>query len=466
MGIRAKQVDTGTFGATTAGRAPFGASLFDATLAGTVFAAGAIPSAKLADGANFLKRDGSVIPTANLPMGSFKLTGLAAGVGANDAVNKGQLDSAITGIKWKDTVKVVGFFGEATVVVINGLTPALGDAVVATTAATPTAGSSDALAIGDLAEFDGTSWKLLYANVAGRLPNGLRLIVSTTATLLSPLTSSADEGKVLLSVADPGTINGSVSDFSNTLEAIDGNAVLVQCPPGDTAPSVFENIGYVFDGAVPTGFWIQFTGVGQINAGAGLSKTTNTINVGDINRGVQANANDLQVDASEIAGNGLAQTAGGGNEHLLRILPDTTATDDSAAVVVASTGLSINGDVVSVDQVPSNYTRSISGTGVDIKDLASHLLGIDNALASAGGTPNQELVTTQNITGTDTALTDTLNNVPVSATSLKLFLNGILLLQGAGNDYSVSGQTITWLANTGTAPDLDTSDELIAVYES
>jgi hypothetical protein len=82
------------------------------------------------------------------------------------------------------------------------------------------------------------------------------------------------------------------------------------------------------------------------------------------------------------------------------------------------------------------------------------------------GTPRQEIVTTQNITGTDTALSDKLNFAPVSSASVLLFLNGVFQAQGAGYDYTISGITITWLASSGTAVDLTTSDVLVAVYQS
>lgn len=81
-------------------------------------------------------------------------------------------------------------------------------------------------------------------------------------------------------------------------------------------------------------------------------------------------------------------------------------------------------------------------------------------------TPRQESVTTQNVTGTDTALTDLLDNAPVSNASVTLFLNGVFQRQGAGADYSISGQTITWLAASGTAVDMTTGDVLVAVYSS
>lgn len=76
----------------------------------------------------------------------------------------------------------------------------------------------------------------------------------------------------------------------------------------------------------------------------------------------------------------------------------------------------------------------------------------------------QESIDTENITGADTAITDTLAAAPRTGSVLRLFLNGVYQEQGSGKDYTLAGQTITWLASTGTAVDLETSDVLHAVY--
>jgi hypothetical protein len=103
----------------------------------------------------------------------------------------------------------------------------------------------------------------------------------------------------------------------------------------------------------------------------------------------------------------------------------------------------------------------------DTADSRNRVVAVSQLSAGGGGnTPRQEAVTTEVITGTDTAITDTLDNTPVSNASVKLFFNGVLATQGAGADYTISGSTITWLASSGTAPDMDTNDELIAVYAS
>jgi len=67
----------------------------------------AISTSKLADGANFIKKDGSVAFTANQSMGGYRLTGLAAGVNSGDAVNKSQLDavtSTVKNMEWQPSV--------------------------------------------------------------------------------------------------------------------------------------------------------------------------------------------------------------------------------------------------------------------------------------------------------------------------------------------------------------------------
>ena len=53
-----------------------------------------------------IKKDGSVTYTAAQSMGGFKITSLAAGTVSSDAVNKGQMDAALEGLKPKAAVRV------------------------------------------------------------------------------------------------------------------------------------------------------------------------------------------------------------------------------------------------------------------------------------------------------------------------------------------------------------------------
>lgn len=53
-----------------------------------------------------LRLDQFAAPTAAVSMGGQRITNVATPTGANDAANKGYVDAAINGIKWKDAVRV------------------------------------------------------------------------------------------------------------------------------------------------------------------------------------------------------------------------------------------------------------------------------------------------------------------------------------------------------------------------
>jgi len=103
---------------------------------------------------------------------------------------------------------------------------------------------------------------------------------------------------------------------------------------------------------------------------------------------------------------------------------------------------------------------------IDGKQLKDVSVTAGKLASGAAGTQRQENVTTQAITNSDTALSDTLDYTPVSSTSVQLCLNGVCQQQGAGKDYTISGTTITWLASSGTAVDMETTDVLVARYVS
>jgi hypothetical protein len=69
-------------------------------------ASAAIASSKLADGANFVKKDGSVSFTANQSFGGNKATNVADPVSATDAANKQYVDSIAQGLSVKTAVQV------------------------------------------------------------------------------------------------------------------------------------------------------------------------------------------------------------------------------------------------------------------------------------------------------------------------------------------------------------------------
>lgn len=148
------------------------------------------------------------------------------------------------------TAKGYGYIGTRTVVQINALTPTTGMVVVAGSAGTPTAGTSDVLAIGDVAEYNGTSWLKTVAHSGGFVPATTVLLVASTATTLySPLTTGTDGDKL-------ATFGGS----SNT--------------PALTVPA--DGVAYAISGtSVNAGKIYQFqTGAGWAVVTTPLSDTT------------------------------------------------------------------------------------------------------------------------------------------------------------------------------------------------
>ena len=76
-----------------------GRQIRDGAITNAKVAAGAgIETSKLADGANFIKKDGSVTFTGNQSMGNNKLTTLATPTDSGDATTKAYVDNLIAGL--------------------------------------------------------------------------------------------------------------------------------------------------------------------------------------------------------------------------------------------------------------------------------------------------------------------------------------------------------------------------------
>jgi hypothetical protein len=340
-----------------------------ALLKGKQIADSSIADGKLEE--TYTNSDGTVAFTGDQAMGSNKLTGLANGTDSGDAVNKGQLDSAVAGLNWLDPVEVNGYIGTASITEINALSPSSGDTVAAEDAGTPTAGTSDALVAGDLAEYNGTEWKKILDASGGFVPDGTRAIVSTTGTFVTGggLTGSTDEGKI-------ATWDGTAVLHDSLLTPTDGEAALVK---GEA--SVNENNGFVFDGTVPTGSWVQFTSVGGAGAGAGLTQNGGNldVNAGDglqIGGGI-GGADEVNIDVSDFAGSGLEDD---GSENLR--IAAAAAGDGlnggagSALSVDTGNGLKIDTGAVAVEPA------DIAGSGLE--DDGSDNLRIAAAAAGDG----------------------------------------------------------------------------------
>lgn len=216
------------------------------------------------------------------------------------------------------------------------------------------------------------------------------------------------------------------TDSDQDAEVTSGNYVFV------IGGSTLANSGWIISTADPITVdttaiaWVQFNGLAQVTAGDGLTKLGNVIDVvANADGSIVANANDVQVGV--LATDAQHGVRGGGTQH-------------ATAIAAGASGFMTGADKTKLD-------------------------GIETG-AQVNFTNRQERVTTQSVVNADVALTDTLDFTPVSDASVLLLFNGVAAIQGVGEDYTISGTTITWLASTGTAPNMNTNDDLVAYYLS
>lgn len=319
-----------------------------------------IASSKLADGANWLKKDGSVAWTAAQNAGNQKLTNLADPTAPQDAATKAYVDATIQGLDVKLSVKA------ATTANI-------------TLSATQTI-DGVALVAND---------RCLVKNQTLSQENGIYIVQSGAWTRATDNDSSTDYHGGCYTFVEQGTANAD----SGWVVTTDGTITV---------------------GTTPV-TWVQFSGAGQVIAGAGLLKTANTIDIQATNVSIAVAADSIGVAFDSTAANVELGTNG------IRIKRGT-----SAQVMVANAA----GDPVPVTM---SGDATITNAGV-ISVNATNVLKVANFVRRE--TPSGA------INGVN--MTYNLAATPVVG-SEHFFVNGILQEPGAGNDYTISGAVITML---------------------
>jgi hypothetical protein len=238
------------------------------------------------------------LATSSVDLNNQKVTNLADPTNPQDATNKRYVDAAVVGIDWKPSVRAATTGnrnlselenGE----VIDGVTLATGDRVLVK-------GQTDATT------------------------NGIYVVQASGAPVRSTDCDTAAEITASFAVfVEEGTVN---ADSGWTL----------------------TNNGSVTVGTTELSF-TQFTGLGQITAGAGLTKTANTLDV-IAGTGIIVNANDVAINTAEVARKFTANLGDGTNTAFT-----VTHSFNTRTVVVAVY------DAVTYEEVYVDITR----TGVD-----------------------------------------------------------------------------------------------------
>ncbi len=247
--------------------------------------------------------------TGAIAMGTNKITGLGTPTDATDAATKSYVDSAAQGIDWKASVRAAT---TTNVTLASDLEN--GDTLDGVTLATGN--------------------RILVKNQSTGSENGIYVVEASGAPTRS---TDADTGAEL------------TASFAVFVEEGTANA----------------DSGYVLttDGAITVGTtaltFTQFTGLGQITAGDGLSKTGNTLNV--------TAGTGISIEGDAVTNTGVLSITGTTNQ--------ISATASTGAITLSTP-----------QDIHSTATPTFSGVTVGSVTLTDALLGTATATASTSAT--------------------------------------------------------------------------------
>ena len=373
-------------------------------------------------------------PTADVPFNSRKITGLADPTQNQDAATKAYVDTVSQGIHTHTSARLATAAALPTSTYSNG-TGGI-NATITGTANGALSVDSVAVAVDD---------RILVKNQANAFENGMYVVTATGgASAVFVLTRSTDMNQ---DVEFPGSF-----EFveEGTVNADNGYVVTTNLPItiGTTAIN-----------------WTQFSGAGQITAGAGLTKSGNTIDVATASASrivVNADSIDLAttgVSAStykSVTVDTYGRVTAGTNPTTLSGYGITDALSNSTSssqnmygqLYLYDNGLSSTGLYLKVDNVSDLTTaRTLS---IDVNDanrtitLSGNLTVSGTSTVSGTNTGDQTITLTGDVTGSGTgSFTTTLANSGVTAGTYKsVTVNAKGLVTSGTNPTTLAGYGI------------------------
>lgn len=271
-------------------------------------------------------------PTASVSLNSQKITNLLDPTSPQDAATKAYVDASRSGLDVKDSVRA------ATTGPINLATDLEAGDVLDTTV-TLVAGN-----------------RVLVKNQSTASQNGIYVVQASGAAVRA-------------------------TDFDSSAEVTPGAFVFVE------EGTANADSGWVLttDGSITVGTtaltWSQFSGAGQVTAGAGLTKTGNTIDVGGTTDRITVNADSVDIASTYV-----------GQSSITTLGTVTTGTWNASTVAIA-----------------------YGGTGAASASAARFNLGASAASANAT-LPQKLAVNVGNNSATDFTITHNLNTRDVTVT--------------------------------------------------
>jgi len=262
------------------------------------------------------------------------------------------------------------------------------------------------------------------------IKDSVRVATTATATLATDFENGDTIDGIVLATNDRVLIKNQSSGSENGIYTVNASGAPTRATDADTAAEMTSGMftfveegttnadsGWVMtnDGAIVVDttalVFSQFSGAGMITAGTGMTKSGDTINVISGNGGIVANADDITLT---LDGSTLAVGASG-----------IKLANMSSTNFLVGNGSSIPTAVAMSGDATMDNTGAVSAAADILKEA--------------------DVVTRQTPTGAinSSNVTYTLANTPIVGTE-QVFLNGILQEAGAGDDYTISGATITY----------------------
>lgn len=323
-----------------------------------------------------IKKDGSVAFTAAQSMGGFKLTSLAAGTAASDAVNKGQFDAALEGLKPKAAVRVAttANITIATALnagdVIDGVTLANGDRVLVKD---QTAAEANGIYVVSATPTRSTDF------------DSLSPIDEVNGSLVAVQEGTANAGKVfvqsgVVAVLDTDPIN--FVFFNSSASLVGGDGITVS---GSNVSIDHDGEGLQF---VTGQLALELDGTTLSKSAAGLKVNSITsAEVSDFNEAVQDAVGNIFSNTSTIE-----FTYDDASDEITAIVPANGITDNEIASGVDATKIA-DGSVTNTEFQYINSLTSNAQTQLDNKEPLHNTTLVQATNASLGANVTNEVVT-------------------------------------------------------------------------